>query len=92
MVTIERSIFSRCSSLKSMTIPAKVESIGKYAFYKSGVKTLTVKSTKLTKAGVKDCLKGSNVIKVKVPKSKLKAYKKLFTKNVCGKTVKVAAA
>ena len=92
VVTIERSIFSRCSSLKSMTIPAKVESIGKYAFYKSGVKTLTVKSTKLTKAGVKDCLKGSNVIKVKVPKSKLKAYKKLFTKQNCGKSVKVVAA
>ena len=89
---ISAKAFKGCSVLKSVTVPAKVKSIGSCAFYKSGVKTLTVKSTKLTKAGVKDCLKGSNVIKVKVPKSKLKAYKKLFTKQNCGKSVKVVAA
>ena len=89
---ISAKAFKGCSVLKSVTVPAKVKSIGSCAFYKSGVKTLTVKSTKLTKAGVKDCLKGSNVTTVKVPKSKLKAYKGLFTKNVCGKTVKVVAA
>ena len=41
---------------------------------------------------MENCLKGSNVTTVKVPKSKLKAYKKLFTKQNCGKSVKVVAA
>ena len=92
VTAIDPSVFSGCSALKSVTVPVKVKSIGKNAFYKSGVKTLTVKSAKLTKKGVEGCLKGSNVTTVKVPKSKLKAYKRLFTKAVCGKTVKVVAA
>ena len=92
VTAIDPSVFSGCSALKSVTVPVKVKSIGKNAFYKSGVKTLTVKSAKLTKKGVEGCLKGSNVTTVKVPKSKLKAYKRLFTKAVCDKTVKVVAA
>lgn len=53
------------------------------------LKTITVKSKSLTKAGVAKSLKGSSVTKVKVPSSKVKAYKKIFTKANCGKAVKI---
>ena len=68
----------------------EVKSIGKSAFAGcKKLKTLRVESTKLTKFTIKGCLKGSSVKTVKVPKSKLGAYKKLFTKKICGKKVKV---
>ena len=47
------------------------------------------KTTKLTKSGVKNSLKGSSVKTVKVKKSKVKKYKKIFKKKNCGKKVKV---
>ena len=54
------------------------------------LKTLQIKkTTKLTKAGVKNSLKGSFVKTVKVKKSKLKKHKKFFKKNNCGKKVTV---
>ena len=91
------------SSTKGVSIPASVSySTSKYtkatynitgiyskAFAKSKATTVKVKSTKLTKSTVKNCFKGSKVKTVKVPKAKYKAYKKIFTKKNCGKTVKV---
>ena len=47
------------------------------------------KTTKLTKAGVKNSLAGSSVKTVKVKKSKVKKYKKIFKKKNSGKKVKV---
>lgn len=89
---IERSAFSGCKSLAKVTIPKSVTSIGKNALYgASKVKTLTVNSKKLTKSSVKGSLAGSKVTTVKVPKSKVAAYKKIFTKKNCGKAVKVRA-
>ena len=78
------------ASLKSVTLGKKVKKIGAQAFkaYKN-VKTVTIKSTKLKKAGVKNCFKGSKVKTVKVPKAKKKAYKKIFTKKICGAKVTV---
>ncbi|MCR4776639.1 MAG: hypothetical protein K5869_09715, partial [Saccharofermentans sp.] len=59
-------------------------------FGDSALKTLQVKkSTKLCKSGVKNSLKGSAVKTVKVKKSKVKKYKKIFKKKNCGKKVKV---
>lgn len=88
LTTIERSVFSGCKKLIKLTIPAKVKEIGKYAFYNSGIKTLTIKSAKLTQKGLSaKALTGSNIKTVKVPESKLKAYKKLFTKSGCGRAV-----
>ena len=43
---------------------------------------------KLTAASVKGAFKGSKVSKVKVPKAKLKAYKKAFTKKNTGTKAK----
>lgn len=88
---IGRSAFSKCTKLSSITLPSSVTKVGKYAFYKTSAKTLTIKSTKLTKSAVAGSLKGSNITKVVVPKSKLKAYAKLFTKANCGKKVAVKA-
>ena len=89
---IERSVFSGCKNLTKVTLPKTVTSIGKNALYgASKAKTLTINSKKLTKSGVKGSLAGSKVTTVKVPKSMVSAYKKIFTKANCGKTVKVRA-
>ena len=65
--------------------------IGSQAFYKdTKLKTIYIKNTtKLTKAGVKKSLKGSSVKTVKVKKSKIWKYKKIFKKSNSGKKVKV---
>ena len=68
----------------------KVKKISANAFKNSNAKKIIVSSTKLTKAKVKNCLKGSKVKTVQVPGSKYNAYKKIFVKNVVGKKVKVA--
>lgn len=97
--------FTKAANAKSATVPATVKingetlvvtSIAPKAFKGTGVKTLTVKSKKLTKASVKGSLKGSkiNTVKVKVGKKKenskyVKKYKKIFTKKNAGKKVKV---
>ena len=73
----------------SITLGANVKSIAPKAFKGTGVKRLIIKSTKLTKKGVKNALKGSKVKTVKVPKSMKKAYKKFFAKANCGKKVTV---
>jgi len=86
------------NSSTKVTVPATVTKssvtynvvgIASKAFAKSKCKTLTIKSKMLTKAGVKNSLKGSKVTTVKVPSSKVKTYKKYFTKSNCGKKVTV---
>ena len=85
-------------SKAAATVPAKVKidgssykvtGISAKAFKGTKVKTLTVKSTKLTKKSVKNCLKGSGVKTVKVPKAKKAAYAKIFAKANSGKKVAV---
>ena len=90
---------------KSFTVPAAVKIKGK-AFKVTGinaktfkgtkVKTLTVRTGKLTKKSVKGSLKGSKIktVKVKVGKKKVnkqyvKKYKKIFTKKNAGRKVSV---
>ena len=76
--------------VKAVTLGKKVRKVSKGAFAKCAACTeLVVKTTKLAKKSVKGCLKGSKVKTVKVPKAKLKAYKKIFTKKVAGKKVTV---
>ena len=91
---IEDGAFAGCTALKSITIPASVKKIGKNAF--SGcknLKTVTIKTTLLTKKTVgKNAFKGINAkAKVKVPKSKLKAYKSILkTAGIKGKKQKIS--
>ena len=80
------------SKLTKLVIGKNVTKLGKKMVHikDKKLKTIIIKSTKLTKAGVKDCLKGNKYVKtVKVPASKYKQYKKFFTKANCGKKVTV---
>ena len=90
--TIGQSAFARCSKLSTFVITSKVlYKIGPKAFYNdTSLKTIYIKNTtKLMKSGVKTSLKGSSVKTVKVKKSKVNAYKKLFKKANSGKKVTV---
>ena len=97
IITIGAQAFSKCPKLKTMTIGKNVKKIGAKNFSGSKkLKTLTIKTKKLTKAGVKNSLKGSKIktVKVKVGTKKVnkkyvKKYKKFFTKKNCGKKVTV---
>ncbi|MBQ6843787.1 MAG: leucine-rich repeat protein [Agathobacter sp.] len=71
-------------------VPSKVTKIDKQAFYGcKKLKTITIKSTKLKTVG-KNALKGINSkATIKVPKSKLSAYKKLLKGKGQGSKVKI---
>lgn len=95
----------KASAKKSFTIPAAVDINGKIfevtgiqpkAFKGTKVKTLTIKTKKLTKKSVKNSLKGSIIetVKVKVGKKKdnrkyVKKYRKIFTKKNAGRKARV---
>lgn len=90
--TIGTKAFANCPNLKVFNISSKtLKKIGAFAFSKdTALTTLQFKkTTKLTKAGVKNSLKESSVKTVKVKKSKVKKYKKFFKTKNCGKKVKV---
>lgn len=92
VTSIKSKAFSRCVSLKQVVIPSKVKNIGSKVFYGcSGLKKLTIKTTKLTgkSIGSKAFSGVSKKVTVKVPKSKLKSYKKLLKKKGIGKKAKV---
>ena len=90
VTTIDDKAFRKCTALKSITIPSKVTKIDKQAFYGcKNLKTITIKATKLKTVG-KESLKGIYAkATIKVPKSKLTAYKKLLKKGGLGSKVKV---
>lgn len=84
--------FRNNKKVTNLTVGKNVTKIGKNAF--SGcknLKTLTIRSTKLTKKGLAgSSFKGiSKKTMVKVPKNKLKAYKKLLQSKGLDKKVKV---
>lgn len=79
--TISDRAFYKCTALTKITIPSKVTQIGKQAFY--GCKKLsaiTIKSSKLTSKKIgSDAFKGTHPkASVKVPRGKIKTYKKLL--------------
>lgn len=81
VTAIKANAFKGCTALTSLTLPARVTKIGANAF--SGckkLKTLTIKSKKMTsKTLAKNAFKGlTKTTTIKVPKNKLKDYKKLF--------------
>ncbi|MGN0038623.1 MAG: leucine-rich repeat domain-containing protein [Coriobacteriales bacterium] len=87
LATVGSKAFMGCTKLATFKVTSKVlKKIGASAF--SGCKKLTALkltgTTKLTKAGVKNALKGSAVKTVSVPAAKVSAYAKLFTKANAG--------
>ena len=85
-------LFASCPSLKSFKITSKkLSKIGPNALSgDNSLRTMYIKNTtKLTKKGVKNSLKGSKLKVVKVKKSKVKTYKKYFKKSNSGRSVKV---
>lgn len=91
VTVIEAQAFANCKKLKSVTIGSNVTTIGAKAFYgDKALKKITIKSKKLKKVG-KKAVKGIHKKAViKVPSSKLKAYKKLFkSKTGFKKTMKL---
>ncbi|MCD8020661.1 MAG: leucine-rich repeat protein [Clostridiales bacterium] len=91
VISIGNNAFANCTKLSKITIPAKVTTIGKKAFYNcKKLKTITIKSKKLKSVGNKAITGIYKKAVIKVPTSKKKAYKKLFsTKTGWKKTMKV---
>lgn len=92
VTTIGDKAFYKCTALTKITIPSKVSKIGKYAFYGcKKLKTITIKTTKLTdkKVGSKAFKGIHSKATIKVPKTKVKAYKAMLKKKGIGKGVKV---
>ncbi len=90
VTSVAKSAFAGNKKLKSVIIGKNVKAIGEKAFYGcKALKKITIKSTVLKKAG-KNALKGIHKnAKIKVPKKKLKAYRKLLKKKGQGKKVKI---
>lgn len=81
VTSIGSQAFNGCTNMKTLTIGKNVKSIGSSAV--TGCKklgTITVNTSKLTKKSVAGSLKGSYVKTVKVNKSDVSKYKKVFTK------------
>lgn len=90
VTAIEKNAFKGNKKLQKVTIGKNVTSIGANAFNNTAkLKSIVVKSSVLKKVG-KNALKGINKkCKIKVPKKKLKAYKKLFKKKGQKSSVKI---
>ncbi len=92
LVSIGRQAFMHCWGLKKFSIGSKkLKKIGVGAFAcDSRLRTIFIKkTTKLTKKGVKGSLYLSSIKTVKVKKSKVRKYKKIFKRSNSGKSVKV---
>lgn len=93
VTTINEKAFYQCTALTKITIPSKVNKIGKQALQGcKKLKTITIKTTKLTSKNVgAKAFKGIHAkAKIKVPKSKVKAYQKLLKAKGIGSKVKVS--
>lgn len=92
VTAVSAKAFAGCKKLKSVTIGKNVSSIGKQAFNKcKKLSKITIRSNKLTKGKVgTGAFKGiAGKATIKVPKKKLKAYKKFLRKKGIGKKVKI---
>jgi subtilisin family serine protease len=90
ITSIGKNAFKKCSKLSKITVGSNIKSIGSYSLYGcKKLKTITINGKKIKKVG-KKALKGVHkYAKIKVPKSKLKAYKKIFKNKGQKKTVKI---
>lgn len=92
ITSISSKAFYKCTALTKIVIPESVQKIGKQAFYGcKKLKNITIKTKKLTKScvGSKAFNGTPKKAKVKVPKSKLKSYKKLLVSKGIHKKAKI---
>ena len=92
VTSIKSKAFYNKSVIKKITLGKNIKSIGTKAFYKcKKVKTVTIKTTKLTTKNVKSNAFGKMKAKmtIKVPKAKKAAYKKLLIKRGVSKKAKI---
>ena len=90
LVDIGDSAFYNCKALTSITIPKKVTTIQAKAFYNcKKLKKITIKSTVLKNVGKNAFKNIHSKATIKVPKSKLSAYKKLLKSKGQKKSVKI---
>lgn len=81
VTSVGKNAFKNCKKVTSAVIGANVTSIGSCAFYNcKKLKTITIQGKKLKKVGKKSFKKISKKARIKVPKAKQKAYKKLVKK------------
>lgn len=90
VTSVSKNAFKNNKKLKKVTLGKNIIKINANTFYGcKNLKTITIKSTNLKSVG-KNAFKGINPnAKIKVPKSKLKSYKKLFSKKGLKSTVKI---
>ena len=90
VTSVSKNAFKNNKKLKKVTIGKNITKINANTFYGcKNLKTITIKSTSLKSVG-KNAFKGINAkAKIKVPKSKLGYYKKLFAKKGLKSTVKI---
>lgn len=89
---IKDQAFANAKTLKKVTLGKNTTKIGNNVFKGSKkLKTIIIKSTKLKKSGLKkNAFKGiTSKTTIKVPKKKVKTYRKLFQAAGLGKKVKV---
>lgn len=92
VATVAAGAFASCTKLTSLSLGTGVKKIANSTFSSCAkVKTLTIKSTKLKSSALgSKAFKGlPTKLTVKVPKSKLKTYKKLFVKKGLSKKATV---
>lgn len=92
VTSIAANAFKNNKKLKKVVIGKNVTKIGKKAFYGcSKLKKITVKTTKLTKKNVgRQAFKGIHKkATFKVPKKKIRSYRKIFRARGAAKTTKV---
>lgn len=81
--------FIGCKNLKSVTIGANIQTIGKKAFYKcEKLGKITIKSKQLKKVGSKAFCKIKKSAVIKTPKGMTKKYQKLLKKK-CDKDARI---
>lgn len=81
IVQIKDRALKNKASVTSVSIGKSVQSIGKEAFQGTKkLKTITIKSTRLSKVGANALKQTYSKVKIKVPKSKLSRYKSLLNK------------
>lgn len=91
ITSIGDKAFYKCTALTKVTIPINIGKIGRQVFYGcKNLKSIIIKSKVLKKIGNK-AFKGINKkAKIKVPKTKLKAYKRLLKGKGQAKSVKIS--